>query len=118
MRTPILAATVALFLAGSVAALADPTPTWTQRSYGFYSANGPMSIEYWVDAYDSTQSLNTLRTAGRDEIYNDWLYADSTGTGSHRVSQGWGYCIDGQVDGEIWITDYYNPYFYTTEFTF
>jgi len=112
-----LAAAAAFLVAGSVPAFGI-TPTWTQRSYGFYSANGPFSIEYWVDAYDDTQSLNTLTTAGRDEIYNDWLTAGSTGTGSHRVSQGWGYTNDGIVDGQIWITDYWVNYYYTTQFYF
>jgi hypothetical protein len=119
MKILPLAATAAILLAGSVPAFGDiPTPTWTQRSYGFFSANGPFGIEYWVDAYDSTQSLNTLRTAGHDDIYNDWIYADSTGTGSHRVSNGWGYTNYGSVDGQIWIEDYYLNYYYTTTFTF
>ncbi len=117
MKNLSLAAIAALALAGSVPAFGT-VPTWTQRSFGFYNPDYAVTIEYYVDAYDSTSSLNSLRTAAYDQIYDDWTYANSTGTGAHRVSTGYGYTYDGYSAGQIWITDFAVNYYYTTQFTF
>ena len=93
---------LALSFAGwARASAAAPTISWD--SYGWFSASGMYSIEYWVDVYDSDGDLVSTRVTARDEYLQMWSTTQGRGNNWHMQTHGWGLDIG---DGEIAATAY------------